>query len=1146
MRLMLCVFLATLLTLSMASCGGSNPPTKNPVTGNCGNGQVDDGEDCDGSNFDGATCVSRGYSGGNLACTTGCVFDEAGCTNSGTCGNGTIESGEDCDGRQLNEQTCATLNFAGGTLGCATNCKFDTTHCTKCGNNSIDGGEVCDGTALGGATCVSKGFEGGTLACNRSCSDFVTDACVSHGTCGNLTIESPEVCDGTNLGTPAATCRSLNYDSGTLACKSDCTAFDETACVTSASCGDNRATGPEVCDGTDLKGQTCTALGHSGGTLACKAGCRAFDERGCTTGTCGNNRKETGEACDGTDLGGETCMTKGYSAGTLHCATSCTAFDLTACTGGPVCGDNHATGAEACDGTDLKGQTCQNLGFTRGTPACNARCDGFITTGCIGTPGSLCGDGVARGFEVCDGTSWQPYQWGGPACSDFNMGTGNATCTTQCVPSFAACQTHDVCTANNWYNDGVCDACDLLGGHADPDCAALCTLADGTCSSYYDPYTNVYTCQHAGLVDPDCGTCGDGTAAQPEYCDGTDLGGATCADVGFASGSLACATNCIFDFRGCIPPVCGDHTAQGNEPCDGTDLRQQTCATLGFASGNLACKTDCSDFNTQACVTSTCGNNTIETGEACDGTKLNGYTCQRLGFGGGTLSCAAGCKQFNVSACTARPKAGTCTGTSGGQINGLDVCDGSTWGTYMGVQLTGACSDFGLGSSGSLTCTTNCGLSTSSCTSHDVCAAVGWFGDGQYCDACDKLGTNTTPDPDCAALCTLSDGICSDYFDPLAGVWTCRHLGYIDPDCAICGDNQVADSEYCDGTGQSTLACTDYGYTGGTLACGMDCTPTFGSCTSATCGNSTIEAPEVCDRTALGGKTCASLGLGFTGGTLACKADCTGYDTTLCVGAAWTCPTSYYGTGDGCDCGCGTKDPDCTSASASACLYCNDTGSCDAGGTNCSKIKSTNNAVCTNPIPATWKCSTSYYGTGDGCDCGCGAFDPDCGTDHTAAACRYCNNTGSCDATGSNCSKINQSDNSICGGAPAGWRCDPGYYGSNDGCDCGCGVHDPDCTGTTATACLFCDNTGSCGGGSCPSNIKTTDNSTCSTPPSGWNCSASWYGDGECDCGCGTLDPDCTSILVSACLNCDIYGSCASGKGDCPANIKTTNNAICQ
>ncbi len=38
-------------------------------------------------------------------------------------------------------------------------------------------------------------------------------------------------------------------------------------------------------------------------------------------------------------------------------------------------------------------------------------------------------------------------------------------------------------------------------------------------------------------------------------------------------------------------------------------------------------------------------------------------------------------------------------------------------------------------------------------------------------------------------------------------------------------------------------------------------------------------------------------------------------------------------------------------------------------------------------VPEDWDCNPSFYGSGDGCDCGCGLIDPDCGGDQTDAAC---------------------------------------------------------------------------------------------------------------------------------------------------------------
>jgi hypothetical protein len=36
-----------------------------------------------------------------------------------------------------------------------------------------------------------------------------------------------------------------------------------------------------------------------------------------------------------------------------------------------------------------------------------------------------------------------------------------------------------------------------------------------------------------------------------------------------------------------------------------------------------------------------------------------------------------------------------------------------------------------------------------------------------------------------------------------------------------------------------------------------------------------------------------------------------------------------------------------------------------------------------------WTCSNDWYGTEDGCDCGCGVIDPDCNGDYSRYACDY-------------------------------------------------------------------------------------------------------------------------------------------------------------
>ena len=98
--------------------------------------------------------------------------------------------------------------------------------------------------------------------------------------------------------------------------------------------------------------------------------------------------------------------------------------------------------------------------------------------------------------------------------------------------------------------------------------------------------------------------CGDGSAEGVESCDGTDLGGADCLSLGFASGTLSCTAGCGFDVSGCVgnppPDSCGDGVVDVGEDCDQTNLNGETCATQGQFGGGLACGAGCV-FDTSGC-----------------------------------------------------------------------------------------------------------------------------------------------------------------------------------------------------------------------------------------------------------------------------------------------------------------------------------------------------------------------------------------------------------------------------------------------------------------------------------------------------------------------------------------------------------------
>lgn len=119
------------------------------------------------------------------------------------------------------------------------------------------------------------------------------------------------------------------------------------------------------------------------------------------------------------------------------------------------------------------------------------------------------------------------------------------------------------------------------------------------------------------------------------------------------------------------PAVCGDAVAEGIELCDGGDLAGTACTDLGYAGGVLACAPDCADFDISGCLTQVCGNGIVEADEGCDGASLDGATCESLGFDGGALICNASCT-FDTSDCFASDGMLVTVRVSDGMLRALD------------------------------------------------------------------------------------------------------------------------------------------------------------------------------------------------------------------------------------------------------------------------------------------------------------------------------------------------------------------------------------------------------------------------------------------------------------------------------------------
>ncbi len=220
-------------------------------------------------------------------------------------------------------------------------------------------------------------------------------------------------------------------------------------------CGNNVVEGTEVCDGTDLGGQTCGDFGCTGGgTLACNATCDGFDTSGCLDcadcdfdGIC-----EVGEDCNG-------------------CPSDCVSGESS----GAVCGNGVC---EAGNGEDCTNCALDCNGVQNGNP--NNR---FCCGAGGGTNPVDCSDARCTGGGVS--CTNDPVSGGAFCCGDgfCDAGEGCGNCGLDCATGAEVC------------DDGVDNDC-----NGDVDCDDIACLGDPVCDAPTgggpgDPCTQDSECQ---------------------------------------------------------------------------------------------------------------------------------------------------------------------------------------------------------------------------------------------------------------------------------------------------------------------------------------------------------------------------------------------------------------------------------------------------------------------------------------------------------------------------------------------------------------------------------------------------------------------------------------------------------------------------
>ena len=571
--------------------------------------------------------------------------------------------------------------------------------------------------------------------------------------CGNGVREIGEACDGTTNLSCARFDASKNWQpGGAPGCSASCTLTQGT-CAEAAvvkTCGNGELDSDEPCDGALFadSSQTCETFFGAGATgkLKCVS-CRVSTTDCAASTLCGNGQIDAGERCDGSQFGGESCETLAGTNyhGVLSCI-GCATIDTTLCIPDlSFCGNGQIDADEVCDGDDIGDATCERLidgnpGPFLGAPKCNSTCSGFDITGCVPYSVGSCGNYQIEDGEVCD-----------------LVNVGDETCESVMGPGYKG---------------------DLL-------CAF-------DCLSYNTDYCK----------PPSGPVCNNGIVEDGEVCDGTDLGGATCeSEMGPGDvGTLTCSSDCLVlmtnDCELSVSPVCSNNIREEGEECDGTDLGGATCASLdgpGY-EGVLSCDSNC-HFDTSGCTEiSKCGNGEIDDGESCDGFELDGATCASL-LGDeyeGLLGCTSACA-FDTSEC--RKICGN------GVLDGAEVCDGN-------VFADGAQAVCGSGKvEVALVCSDACTIDNdASCADMPPNCQNSALDDGEICDPSLELYTPLS----CVYKPEFDDSFVNDFYyirpdgvangdvanyvrnERVSGLWfgvtACSAVCELQQDCRVLGD----------------------------------------------------------------------------------------------------------------------------------------------------------------------------------------------------------------------------------------------------------------------------------------------------------------------------------------------------------------------
>jgi hypothetical protein len=253
--------------------------------------------------------------------------------------------------------------------------------------------------------------------------------------------------------------------------------------------------------------------------------------------------------------------------------------DPPATSGGAACGDGQIDADEVCDGAALGGEQCADVEpGAAGVLTCADDCAAFDASECVVPPGAAL---VVLNEVTSKGAAEGPFSGKGDAIEVRNAGGMTADLSgwqlsddplfpfdktyvfppgTELAPGeFLVLVELDMLMAEGELPFGISSTDEEILTLADADAATIdqlivagvdalvsyCRLPDGTGAWQRCDQTLGFPNLAASK------TCGNDALEDGEVCDGAELGGQTCADVGYAAGTLACTPLCALDTAMC-------------------------------------------------------------------------------------------------------------------------------------------------------------------------------------------------------------------------------------------------------------------------------------------------------------------------------------------------------------------------------------------------------------------------------------------------------------------------------------------------------------------------------------------------------------------------------------------------------------------